>query len=501
MQQTPGLVAIALGMALLAALSMARPVLGLGIIAVAIGGAVVLASPAARLLVLVFGGLVVLGSSTEVSTAKLIYGAAVLGVAMISIINLLRDPPPWLARTWLWLGLALALAGSMVISTVATPGSDPTSIIRQGLFYMLIPLAPFIGVETGRELRLATTLWIAGGAGTLTAVGFAVDWLSRRGVAAFNLNFLVLGSTVLAGLGFALTLLIAVSTKGRQRVLWATMAAIIPVAMLVTGTRTNLMLFVVIVGMLGPLAKYRLHPGRAFAAVILVGAAIIIMLPIAARMLLSDPTFLDKRVFALLEVLSGSAAGDQSFQWRAIQYQYALDQIELRPLLGHGLGWNPPFAMDTPLVTVIKLGIVGTVVLVLFLVTSLLVIEKLAQARGYAPIHAAARGMAVLLVALLPFGSPIEDRGFSFTLALLFAGVAAAANVPAAERDSHRYLRLPQQRRTSGPQRDTPPAQPSETQPSDSTDQPRGVTPARRMTSPRRMHHRATMRRASDTPR
>lgn len=427
-------VAVGATAAVLALLIMIRPVIGLAALLLVIAGILVLISPLVRLSTMVFGALFVLGSSSDVSGSKVVYAAAVIGIGCISMANLARNPPVWFPRVRLWLTLALALAGSMVISTMASPGSDPTSIVRQGLFYLLIPIAPLIGVETGRSLQPLTASRLAAFAGALSAVGFAVDWLTRRGVAAFNLPYLVFGSTILAGLAFALSILLTVSSKGPARVAWGAIAAIIPIAMLVTGTRTNLVMFVVILGMLGSAAKYRLHPARAVVAGGIVALALGVLLPIVARAVLSDQSFLDKRVYALLQVLSGDAAGDQSYQWRAIQYNYAWEQIGRQPWLGYGLGWNPPFAMDTPLVTVIKLGVIGTALMIAYLVVSMIVVERLARARGYSPMHTAARGLALMTLALLPFGSPLEDRGFPFALALVFAGVAAAAHAPDAFR-------------------------------------------------------------------
>jgi len=121
--QSPGLWALAIATVVLAGLSMVRPQLGLLLILALIAGAVAIANPFARLAVLVFGALFVLGGTTEVSTAKVLYGAVAMGAALIAVANLLRDPPPWFSRARIWLGLGMALAGSMVISTVATPGT------------------------------------------------------------------------------------------------------------------------------------------------------------------------------------------------------------------------------------------------------------------------------------------------------------------------------------------------------------------------------------------
>lgn len=423
---SPTALIIAAG-AVIAGVTMVRPLLGLVVCAGLVLVGAVLLSPLVRLGSFVLGGLLVLGSSSDVTVAKLAYAGLLVLVCSVSFANLLRHPPDWFPHVRGWLTLGVAVVGSMVVSTIAAPGWDPASVLRQGLFYLLIPIAPMIGVETGRHLTARTTVRFAAFCGTLSAIGFGVDWLTRRGVAAFDMPYLVLGSTVLAGLGFALALVMASCAAGAQRVGWGLLAFLIPTAMLVTGTRSNLVLFVVIVGLLGPAAKFRLPLARALGITVAVVAALGVLLPVAARYLLSDPTFLERRVFAALLVLSGDAAADQSYMHRSMQYAYALEQMVARPWLGFGLGWNPPIVMDTPLLTVIKVGAVGTAVLVAYLVASMVVVSRLGKMYGYSPLHSAARGLALMVVALIPFGSPLEDRGFCFALALIFAGVAAAA--------------------------------------------------------------------------
>lgn len=426
------------GVTVIAVGTMVRPLLGLIVCAGLALILAVLASPLARLGTFVLGGLLVLGSSSDLTMSKVAYAGLLVLVCGISLTNLLRQPPAWFtqARWWLWLGVALV--GAMVVSTIAAPVSDPAAVVRQGLFYLLIPIAPLVGVETGRHLSGLATTRFAALCGTLSAIGFGVDWLTRRGVASFDLPYLVLGSTVLAGLGFAVALVMATYTAGSRRVGWGLIAFIIPTAMLVTGTRSNLVLFVVILGLLGPVAKMRLSPARAVGITISVVAALGVLLPLAARYVLSDPTFLERRVFAALQVLSGDAAADQSFMYRSMQYAYALQQMDARPWLGSGLGWSPPFAMDTPLLTVVKVGVVGTALVVAYLIASMRVISRLGAMHGHSPMHSAARGVAFMVVALVPFGSPLEDRGLSFALALVFAGVAAAG--AGADRALHQGL-------------------------------------------------------------
>lgn len=417
---------IALGLALVGvALS---PVWGLIGCLAGIGVVLTMNSALMRLIILVAGGLMVLGSSSDVSATKVAYTGALVIIGFIAFANLVREPPHWfpLARAWLW--LTLLLVACTVLSTVLVRGSGPMTIVRQGLFYLLIPLAPLIGVDVGRRLSERAVLVFATIAGTASAIGFATDWVARRGVAATSLGYLLLGSPILAGLAFAISLVKVAHAKGPARVLWLIPCFVVPVALLVTGTRTNIVIGLILLGVLGRQERQRLTLSRSLVVGIVVAIGFMLLLPLVGRALLSDPTFLDSRMRALLNVIGGAAEEDQSYSYRAGQYAYAIQQLELRPVFGFGLGWAPAIVMDTPLVTVVKLGFLGVGALLAYFAQCLVLAERLARRFGYNVSATAMRGLAVVVVALIPFGSPLEDRGFCFALALVFAGISAAAS-------------------------------------------------------------------------
>ncbi len=86
-------------------------------------------------------------------------------------------------RPLIWFGLAvIAIFG---ISYLASPaGSDLGTFGRQSIFYLLIVLGPVIGLDSGRDLAPRAVYSVLGVIGVIAALGFAADWLNRRGVTA-----------------------------------------------------------------------------------------------------------------------------------------------------------------------------------------------------------------------------------------------------------------------------------------------------------------------------
>jgi O-antigen ligase len=376
-----------------------------------------------RAIAVVGGGLLVLGSSSEVSGTKIIYAVLVVFCAAISAYRLAADPPLWSIqfKPLVWIGAILVLV--LAVGVLASPASTTLqTTARQAIFYILIPAAPLIGLDAGRSLRPQSVYSIIGIVGAVSAVGFAADWLTRRGVANFEGGRFVLSSLLLPAFAFGLALvMLALSRSINARVLWLAVAVIIPVAMLVTGTRTNLIVFLAALGVVGYRQNFRVPLGRLLViGVAVVAIGVVIFQPVA-NAVLSRPEFIQQRIASLLTVVSGNAAGDASFSGRALQYQQSLDLIAESPFFGYGLGYEFAFTSDTPLSTVMKLGIVGTITLMAFLTVCVLLIRR----SGRSPAHTAMWGFILVFAGNLPFGSPFEDRAFGFVLVLIFMSVGA----------------------------------------------------------------------------
>ena len=393
--------------------------------------------PWTRSIAVVGGGLVILGSSSDVGPAKIAYSAVLLVCTVVAVIRLSRDPPQWGVTFKPSIVLGVLLFTSMILGTIGSSGQTVVDIARQSLFYLIIPVAPILGIDAGMNARSAVVhRWVCL-AGTISAVGFATDWLSRRGVSTLPIQRFVVPSVMLPTLAFALSFILFAFTSGWGKLGWSIPVLVIPSAMLVTGTRTNLVIFAAIIGLVGATERFRL-PFRS-ALLITVGciASAAALVPLAASWVISNPDFLRSRVAALQAVLAGAGVTDASYTGRLSQYAFAELTIRQYPWFGLGPGYVPPTSLDTPLSTVVRLGIVGSVCLLGFLISVVRITVQLERLSGPSPMLSAARGAVVVFVFLIPFGSPVEDHGFGFALILLFAGVSAHASRSSATEPDH----------------------------------------------------------------
>lgn len=378
-----------------------------------------------RVAVVVVGGMLVLGSSSEVGAQKFLYAAAFVLCAVISSCRLLANPPTWFAAFRPVIILGLVVLACLMLSIVANPEVDITTTIRQGLFYIMIPFAPIIGLDAGRDAGARSVMrWIAL-IGCIAAVGFAADWLNRRGVSGLPIGRFIVSSLMLPALAFALAIVRVSYARGFARIMWFIPIVIIPAALLVTGTRTNLIVFLALIGVLGATSKRRVNLFRMLGLASLAAATIVFVFPLVADAVIAQPGFIESRIQALQGVLGGNAAGDQSYAARNEQYYYAAQWIREAPWLGRGPGFLPPISLDTPLAVPVRVGIIGSAALALFLVSLVVASRKTGKLHGYTFMHTTVTGVAIVVLANLPFGTVVEDKGFVFMLILLAMGLGA----------------------------------------------------------------------------
>jgi hypothetical protein len=384
-----------------------------------------------RFLVVVVGGLLVLGSSGDLSANKFVYAGLLVLCAGISVGRLITSPPSYAHhfKSLVWVGLALlAILG---LSYLASPsGSDLGTFGRQAIFYLLIVLGPVIGLDAGRDIPPRVTYPLVGVLGLVAAVGFAFDWLDRRGVTALSSGRFILSSLMLPAFAFSLALVMVFHAEKRMaRILWLVPVVGIPIAMLVTGTRTNLIVFAAIFAVLGLQRRMRVPPGKMLGLVVIGGVVGGLVFPIVASVAIADPDFLQSRIRASLTVLNGQGGADQSYAIRQNAYVVATDLIDRSPVFGMGLGYTIPITLDTPLLTVVRLGVLGTAAVAAFLAAMGWSIWKATRAVGPSPATTAWWGLLLVMLCNIPFGTPLEDRGFGFTL--LLASVAIASGLHA----------------------------------------------------------------------
>jgi hypothetical protein len=380
-----------------------------------------------RFLFVVVGGLLVLGSSGDLSTNKIVYAGLLILCAGVSVGRLITSPPSYAHhfKSLVWVGLALlAILG---LSYLASPvGSDLGTFGRQAIFYLLIVLGPVIGLDAGRDISPRVTYPLVGVLGVVAAVGFAFDWLDRRGVTALSSGRFILSSLLLPAFAFSLALVMVFHAEKRiARILWLIPVVGIPIAMLVTGTRTNLIVFAAIFAVLGLQRRMRVPPLKMLGLLLIGGIAGAVVFPIVASVAISDPDFLQRRIRASLTVLNGQGGADQSYAIRQNAYLVATDLIDRSPVFGMGLGYTIPITLDTPLLTIVRLGWLGTGAVAAFLAAMGWSVWKATRAIGPSPATTAWWGLILVLLFNIPFGTPLEDRGFGFTLLLATVAIAS----------------------------------------------------------------------------
>lgn len=380
-----------------------------------------------RVAVVIGGGLMVLGGVNEVGVMKIAYAAALVLCAAVSAFRLIQDPPVWIKPFRPLMHCGGALLGLLLVGAVAIPGQDAVSVIRQSLVYLILVFSPIIGLDAGRDAEPIVVLrWIAI-IGCIAAVGFAADWLARRGVSSLGFGKFVVSSLMLPGLAFALGLVRMAHERGWLRLMWSIPVVLIPAAMLVTGTRTNLVLFVAIIGVLGSRTNFRVPVSRAVAIAAFAAAAVAVAVPFAAQYVIATPGFFDSRLQALQMAAQNGILGDESLAQRYAQTLYVGEAISKSPLFGIGIGFVAPISLDTPLAIVARIGILGCLGVLAWLSAAVFAVHRTRKLYGPAYIYAAGTGMFVVFLALSPTGIPTEDKGFGFVMVLLFAGVAAVA--------------------------------------------------------------------------
>lgn len=431
-----------------------RPGLFFGVLGVALGIGMLM-RPIGRLAFAVFGGLVFLQGSN--GAGKLIYLLAVLGCYAVALARLpqvfSRRPDLRIFRPLFFAAatFSLYLLGLFFVSHAhGIPTSDYFRDVAPYLLLAVLPTLAIDGAETLREGQF-TALILA--AGAIASLALVVAWLDRRGIGTLSVAHLAFASFPLAIVTFCYCL--ARIPNRRTGVIWALAGMLIYACILITGTRGALLLMLVFGGLMGSRAKSRLPLGKLAAAFVIVGAGLVLLLPIAANALLRDPQYLETRFAGVKAALygTGSLSTDRSLLQRREQTSAAFETWRHYPLLGSGPGYSynlsrdnfintntatntnaKTFNLDTPMITPAKIGALGTVMLFAYVAHLCRTITAHRRLVGYSPAVTCARlyGLAVLIS--VPLGSAAEDKGNALAVMLLIANISvrrptSAANV------------------------------------------------------------------------
>jgi hypothetical protein len=389
----------------------------------------------ARLSIVVGGALLVFQSTAD--SLKFGYFFLAILCVIVSAIRLLKRPT--VVNTIfrpLQLGSALLIGYIGVTWLVASSnGATFSDWFKDVLPYILMALLPTVGLDAARDMAPRNVEGLIGVLGVACAVAVAVDWMGRRGISSLGFGRIILSTIAVVSLAFALG--VTRAGLGPKRTLWIIGVTVMGVAMLLSGSRTNLVLFIAILAVVGSAKQARVRLGRMVINSVFAVFATAVLLVSVGSIVIQDPRFLPSRVQSVLMILNGGASGDLSFVERSRSYDWTWSAFQNHLTWGTGPGYlypNGVFGLDAATLVLAKWGIVGTCILIVFLWTFVASVVKACRLTGPLPIYTAAGGWLVVLVALLPFGPWIEDKGFSLALTLLTTAVAGSVHVSSVSR-------------------------------------------------------------------
>jgi len=402
--------------------------------AVPVGGllaALLLVDGRARILFVVFGGLLVFqqgegGLDAPKMAFLLLFGVAFAGAFLR--VRLLRATPAYrLAQPLLLGSIAIAVLALLSFAVAANNIIPQKDWLRDIAPYLLVASAPVFALDAQASLSRRRLVQLLIAAGTFGAIAFAVHWLERRGIAHLFASRLGLASHFPAAALFAFAMSFVLQA-GRTR--WLAVAAAVFAAVIVTGNRATLVLLLAPIAIAFGASRHR--TARSVRLVVVGPLAIVTTLLVAlvvVRATGADAASISERVDVLRSTASGS---DASYSERLVQARVAWSVFTENPVLGHGPGttfeWQTlsgrgvsSFVLDTPLTFPAKFGLVGLAVLAFLLTRYWTFVRGLIRATGPTVAHLALLGYLVTALGTAFGVSPLEDKGLSFGLMLMLA--------------------------------------------------------------------------------
>ena len=394
--------------------------------------------PSFRLTYVILGGLLVLSSSHTLDAGKVVYfvGAAVSVVAALARLRgrwstaVDSSMQPLLVAS-------LALSFVLVVSFVVAKhqGTPIVAWLRDAAPYMLLTAVPLFVVDASPR-REALLQWGFVLSGLLSALSFSVQILSKRQTVHLPVDHLLLPSAMLP-IGLYCFATAAAIVRGQIR--WIALAVAVLMLLLVSGSRTYLVLLAVPLVLL----PYQRRFGwRRLAIVLGIGLASLIVLVVAVGALAHVAGGEVERTaarFRTLPQLVLRPSSDLSYRERAEQTNEAWQAFVSHPLFGVGPGhifkWHAfdgstvsTFNIDTSLSLAAKFGLIGVAAFSGLALAWVAGVRRMMRAGAGRVSSLALVGYLVATIALLPLAPPFEDKGFSFAwIYLLGLGCAALA--------------------------------------------------------------------------
>lgn len=403
-----------------------------------------------RLGIVVLGGLLVLQSSPELDATKLAYLLVSLVALGAGLRRIVAAGLGWRSGRYgqlLVLDAALIglLGGSFLVAQ--GHGTPPVDWFRDVVSYALFAAIPVLAWDAGTSSssRFLVTLLVI--TGIMASASWTLEWLNRRELADLPIDRLFLPAGRIATALYALALAVAIHARGLAW-RWAVLAGAVLGLLFVSGTRSSLLVLLVPL-MIALLVRARpwSHKGVILASHL---AAALVVFVLVGNVLAGTGTHSpDAPVDGEQAPAEGAAErigsigtlaerplDDASVRERIAQYRAAWDLFASSPVVGVGPGhvieWTDvsgyprsDFTADTPLVLPAKFGVVGLVVVGLVAVAYVAYLAGAVRKLGWVPATLALGAFVLGTGVGLPLGMAVEDKAFSFALAMLLAIVIA----------------------------------------------------------------------------
>jgi len=401
-----------------------------------------LLSARARVVVVVFGALVVFQSSDELTAPKLLYLFALgisFGAALVRLPSLVgtpafRDLTPLFRASIVTFALVVLSLPVSVLNEV-----PQKAWLRDVAPYVLVACAPFFALDAQASMPVKTLRRLLIVGGTLGALGFTVRWLTNRQIA--DLSFIPVGlpTLLLASTVFAFGAAILLH-GGRHRLAWAAFTSLVFAMLLSTGTRAALALVA------APLAiVFGSHHRLTQRSVrLLVAAPLVALLVVLGAQAVLSATNADRDVLTARTSLlfdTGDRRADPSYVERLGQTAAAWETFQSSPIIGAGPGkpivWTNALTnevsesttIDSSVSYLAKFGLVGLIAFGYLVVGYLAALRRFRLRTGRPTIvQLTAVGFGAVVAASSLLHNPYEDKGFAIGLILLFAVAAREAS-------------------------------------------------------------------------
>lgn len=405
-------------------------------------GLLLLASPRARILFIVFGALLVFQSSDQLDAKKMLFlsGAAVAFSGAFLRSRRLISTPAYQDLSPLFFSSVVFFGLFLVSFPVARYyGTTTKAWVRDIAPFVLVACAPLFALDAQSAMSARALRRLIAFAGVAGGAAFALKWIGNRGfahVTTIGLPTFMLGAALFA-FGAAVVL------EGRRGWLrWLALSSLLLAMLISTGSRSAVALLAaplaIILGTRERFAKRALR-----IAIVVPLAALLVVLGAQSvlRLVHADQQRVVQR--ARLIFHTGGLSTDRSYLDRVNQTKAAWKIFKEAPVLGRGPGqsfqWQDSFGhqmsspnIDSSLEYLAKFGSVGLVPLLVFAGAFISFLRRVRWRTGETTAaQLGLIGFGGVILAWWSLGVPFADKGLSSGLLLLYALAAREAGTAA----------------------------------------------------------------------